>query len=52
MNKWEYTIIFISIDRIDESGLQHIQKLGNQGWELIAVIESNKILAHYFKRKI
>ena len=54
MKKWQYRTDYISLQSQDEyRSLEHINKLGQEGWEMMHCSEVNhKLLKAVFKREI
>jgi len=52
MQKWEYKIVFGTGNK-DISLEKEINRLGNQGWELVSVTEnSDDVYSLFFKRQL
>lgn len=54
MRKWEYRTDYISLQTQEEyRSLQYINKLGEEGWEMMHCCEVNhKLLKAVFKREV
>ena len=54
MRKWEYRTDYISLQTQEEyRSMQYINKLGEEGWEMMHCSEVNhKLLKAVFKREI